>query len=270
MNRRVWGPSAGLIVVLAVALSACGGADTSTGADQAAEPSTVPRAPAGAMGTVAAVNASDIQVQNPGTGQVRVTFTSSTSFTKTVPATSGDLAVGQCASATAAPQAASASQPTGNPTAPLTATLVRINSPTADGVCTPGGFGGPRGVRGGGPDNGSPNGAASSRNPNRPNGAGRGRGGAATGKITSVSGDSFVVQLGSSNITRSVVTTQTTTFSKTITTDKSSVAVGECVTALGPSDDTGAVTATSISIRQPGPNGCQSGFGGAGRSGRGG
>jgi hypothetical protein len=65
--------------------------------------------------------------------------------------------------------------------------------------------------------------------------------------------------------TRTIATTATTTFTKTVTTDHSALAVGECVTAVGPPDDTGAVAASSISIRQPGPTGCQGGFGGPGR-----
>jgi hypothetical protein len=88
------------------------------------------------------------------------------------------------------------------------------------------------------------------------------------GKIISVNKAGFVVQLSTSNTSRSVITTQATTFSKTILTDKFGLAVGQCVTAIGPSDDTGAVAASSISIRQPGPNGCQGGFGGRGRADR--
>jgi len=84
----------------------------------------------------------------------------------------------------------------------------------------------------------------------------------ATGKITSVSASGFVLQ--TPNATRAVTTTQATTFSKTVATDHSALAVGQCVTAAGPSDDTGTVTASSISIRQPGPQGCQGGFGGPG------
>ena len=264
MNRRVFGPSVGLIAVLAVALSACGGAGPAT-AEQPAEPSATSAAASGAAGTVAAVSASDIQVQNPRTGQVRVSFTPATSFTKTVPATTGDLVVGDCALATGAPQSAGTPQATGDPTAPLIATSVLISPATADGACSPGGFGGPRGPRGGG----GPAGAAPPRSPNRPDGGSRGRGGTVLGKITSVSGSGFVVQLGPSNTTRSVVTTQTTAFSKTVTTDKSGLAVGQCVTAVGPSDDTGTVAASSISIRQPGPNGCQGRAGGPGRGGQG-
>jgi hypothetical protein len=98
MNRWLLGPSLGLAAV-AVAVSACGTAGNST-AVQPAAPSSAPATPAGprgASGTVAALSASNLQVQNPRTGQVTVTFTPSTSFTTTVPATGADLMVGDCA-----------------------------------------------------------------------------------------------------------------------------------------------------------------------------
>ena len=168
-------------------------------------------------------------------GQVTVTFTPSTSFTTTVPATVADLMVGDCARATGA------AAPTSSPAGPLTATSVMIAPAGADGGCPGGGSGGAgRGARP----------------------AGGGRGVPATGKITSVSASGFVLQ--TPNATRAVTTTQATTFSKTVATDHSALAVGQCVTAAGPSDDTGTVTASSISIRQPGPQGCQGGFGGPG------
>ncbi|MGH3765318.1 MAG: hypothetical protein ACRDS0_02410 [Pseudonocardiaceae bacterium] len=265
MNRRVLGPGVGLIAMVTVALSSCGGAGTTTAAPAAeSSPPAAPTGPAGATGTVAAVTTSDIQVQNPRIGQVRVTFSPSTSFTTTVSATPGDLIVGDCALATGAPQ------PTGDPTSPLTATSVQISQAAADGSC---GAGGPGrnaragGAGGGGPGGGGPGGTAPPRSPNGPAPAGRARGAAALGKVTSVSQDGFVIQLGTSNTGRSVTTTQTTTFSKTVPTDKSGLAVGKCVTAIGPSDDTGTVAAASISIRPPGPNGCQGGFGGRGRAG---
>jgi Domain of unknown function (DUF5666) len=261
MNRWLFGPAFGLAAVIAVVVSACGNAGTST-AGQAAEPSSSPATPAGspgASGTVAAVTDSNLQVQNPRTGQVTVSFTPSTNFTKTVPATAADLVVGNCALALGAPQ------PAGDPPSAVTATSVLISPATADGGCTAGGFGGPgRGARTGSPGS-SPNGdAPPSRNPNQPSGAGRGRGATTLGKITSTSGAGFVVQTGTSNAPRTVTTTQSTTFTKTVATDHSALAVGECVTALGPSDDTGAVAASSINIRPPGPNGCQGG-GGPGR-----
>jgi hypothetical protein len=57
-----------------------------------------------------------------------------------------------------------------------------------------------------------------------------------------------------------VSTTVTVSASTVITKPKAATAaalkIGECVTALGSTDDTGAVTATAISIRAADANGC--------------
>jgi hypothetical protein len=244
MNRWLFGPGLGLVAAaVAVAVSACGTADTSTAGQPAGSgsaPAAPPVGPRGASGAVAALSGSTLQVQNARTGQVTVTFTPSTSFTRTVAAAAADLAVGDCA------LAVGASAPTSSPAVPagpVTATSVMISPATADGGCPAGGPGGPgRGARP----------------------AGGGRGARAAGKITSISGSGFVLQ--TSNVTRAVTTTQATTFSKTVATDHSALAVGQCVTTVGPSGDTGTVAASSISIRQPGPQGCQGGFSGPGGS----
>lgn len=233
MDRRVSASGAGFIAAVAVAISACGSPSSPSHAAEPATQGSPP--PAGTTGTVAAVTATDIELQNPRAGQVRVTFTPSTSFTKTVTATAGDLVVTDCAFVTAPAQSA------GTQAGPFTAASVLISPEAADGSC-PG-----RGARAGG---------------------GRGRGTTTSGKITSVSGTEFMVQVSTSNTTRTVTTTATTAFSKTVATDKSNLTVGQCVTAMGPSDDTGTVAASSISIRQPGPNGCLGGFGGSGPAGR--
>lgn len=237
MNRWLFGPGLGLVAAVAVAVSACGTAGPST-AGQPAGSSSAPAAPSagprGASGAVAELIGSTLQVQNARTGQVTVTFTPSTSFSRTVAATAADLVVGDCAFAAGAAALTSPAVPAG----PITATAVMTSPATADGGCPSGGPGGlGRGARP----------------------AGGGRGARAAGKITSSSGSGFVLQ--TSNATRAVTTTQATTFSKTVTTDRSALAVGQCVTAVGPSDDTGTVAASSISIRQPGPQGCQGGFG---------
>jgi hypothetical protein len=245
MNRRVSGARARFAaaivaavaaVLTAVAASACGSPSSSSPAAESTTQSQSSPPPRGTVGTVAAVTSTDIEVQNPRTGQVRVTFTPSTNFTKTVTATVGDLAVGGCAFATGP-----AAQPAGAQAGPLTATSVLISPATAGDTCLG------RGARTGG---------------------GRGRGMAASGKIASVNGSGFVIQEGTANTTRTVTTSAATAFTKTVTTDKSNLSVGQCVTAMGPSDDTGTVAASSISVHQPGPNGCLGGFGGPGRANR--
>ncbi len=230
MNRRVAGSRALFVaasvaaVVIAVAVSACGSPSTASGSPSsasAADPATQSNSPPrGTAGTVAAVTATDIQVQNPRTGQVRVTFTPSTGFTETVTATAADLVVGDCAFATGPVP------PADTPAGLLTATSVLISPATGGGTCPA------RDVRAG---------------------TGRGRGTAISGKIASVSGTGFVVQVNNSSTTRAVVTAATTAFTRTVAIDKSGLAVGQCVTAMGPPDDTGTVAASSISITRQVP-----------------
>jgi hypothetical protein len=143
---------------------------------------------------------------------------------------------------------------TATPGQPFTARSVIITQP-GDNGCTPqaGVFGGngPRAGTGNGTGNGNRNG---SRNGNR---AGRFAG--AFGKVTSVSSPTFVVQgtdRNGASTTTTVTTDSTTTFSKVVSAGQSALVVGQCVTAVGPADQTGAVTANSIAIRPAGPNGC--------------
>jgi hypothetical protein len=73
-----------------------------------------------------------------------------------------------------------------------------------------------------------------------------------------------------SSLPATVVTVQvtgTTSYRQTGPSGPSALAVGECVTAVGPSSSTGAVTARTVAISQPGPSGC---FTGIGRFGAGG
>ncbi len=70
-----------------------------------------------------------------------------------------------------------------------------------------------------------------------------------------------------------VTTTSSTTYSETETATKANLKVGLCATAIGQTDDTGAVTARTISLNTPTASGCTAGFGGGlgrGRFGAGG
>jgi hypothetical protein len=202
-------------------------------------------------------------VQNPTTGQVTVNVTPTTTYTQTVPASASDLAAGVCAVANAGPGA------TTTPGQPFTARTVTISQPGANG-CTPqaGGFGGfgPRAGNGGAGGGGSSTTAPA----NGGNGNGGRRFGGGFGKVTSVSGPTFAVQGNNRNgvsTTTTVTTDASTTFTKVVSAGQSNLAVGQCIAAIGPADQTGAVTANSIAIRQPGPNGCFTGRGGQGGAG---
>jgi hypothetical protein len=259
----------GLVVVtgvLALTLAACGGGATPTaGGGPTTTPNSAPSKsantpPPGAFGTAAAVSATNVEVQNPQSGQVTVDFNSSTTFTNTVAATLADVKAGSCVAVVAS---------SGNMQT-MTARTVAISQPTANG-CTAGGFGGGGNFRAGGASR-SPNPSRRPRPSGTPNpNAGR----IAFGSVTVVQSGGFTVKdvaRGQQAAQTTVVQTNTTTtFTQTQTATSAALAVGVCVAALGPSDDTGAITAKSISITKPGPSGCTQGFGGRGfRGGTGG
>jgi hypothetical protein len=109
-------------------------------------------------------------------------------------------------------------------------------------------------------------------------GGGRGFGGA-FGKVTVVSATSFVVEDrqggNAADGTTAPITVMTTAATSSTVTEAATAAalsVGQCVSAMGPVDSTGAVTARSIGIRPRGPKGCATGrgFGGRGSRGNGG
>jgi hypothetical protein len=283
---RRWAPAlAGLgIVVLTVA--ACGGNGTTAAPATPAATVASPAAPGssptptagqaafpGVVGTAAAVSGSNLEVQNPTSGQVTVTFTASTPITDTVAVTSKDVTVGSCVTVVGKPSAPGAAAKS------VTATSVTISAPVK-GSCTGAGAGGFGGFGGGGFGGGG-GGAGSTPRPSfsprpRPSGSrgafGNGAFGGANGKVTSVSASGFVVQgrnrAAGSDTSITVITTAASKYLKTVTAAPSALKVGQCITAVGTANSIGAIAARSIRISQPGPNGCVSGFGGRGGFGR--
>jgi hypothetical protein len=83
--------------------------------------------------------------------------------------------------------------------------------------------------------------------------------------VTAVSGTGFTVQQTNpqTGATTDVQVTVagSTTYTKAESASASALKTGDCVTANGQTDSTGAVTATTIAISQPGPNGCTVGGG---------
>jgi Domain of unknown function (DUF5666) len=298
---RRWVPAlAGLgIVILGVAACGSSGTTATTPAGTAAAspaaqssssaPAGTQAAFPGVVGTAAAVSGSTMEVQNPTSGQVTVTFTATTPITDTVAVTSKDVTVGSCVTVVGKPSAAGAAAKS------VTATSVTISAPV-NGACTGaggfggfggGGFGGGGFGRGGGGAGATPRPSFSPRP--RPSGSrgafGNGAFGGANGKVTSVSASGFVVQgrnraagstgsasasTSTSTSTTSVTVTATaaTKYLKTITAAPSALKVGQCITALGTANSIGAIAARSIRISQPGPTGCVTGFGGRGGFGR--
>ena len=256
--------------VAGVALAACGSSSASTpsssstpttSSGSSASGSTTPRQFPGTSGTIAAINGTSLEVQNPTTGQVTVNYTSTTTFRQTVTAPASEVTVGSCISAFGKPTSGSSSGKSafGNP---VTATTVSVSQPVS-GTCS-GGFGG----RAGGATPGGGGGFTPGTG-TRPAGAsrfGNGQFGAASGVVTAVNGSA--VTINETNPTTkaassvAVTLTSTTTFTTTGTASSTDLAVGKCARANGSADTTGAITAQSITISTPGPNGCTSGFGG--------
>jgi hypothetical protein len=283
--QRRWTPALAGVGIVLLTATACGSSGTTSSTPSAApaaaastpKPTSSAAAFPGVTGTAAAVSGSSMEIQNPTSGQVTVTFTASTPITDTMTVTAKDVTVGNCVTVVGKPST------TGSATTAVTATTVTISAPVK-GSCTGaggfggGGFGGGSGGFGGARPSGSPRPSFSPRP--RPTGSrgafGNGNFGGANGKVLSVSATGFVVQARSrtpgsdTSKTTSVTVTITSAskYLKTVSATPSALKVGLCITAIGTANSIGAVAARSIRISQPGPSGCVTGFGGRGGFGR--
>lgn len=254
-----------------ITATACGGAKASTAS---AAPAPPPDGVAqgqqqgrpGVAGLIAEVSGRTLQVQGP-TSQTAVTYTTTTRITETVNATAAAVKVGMCAQVRTAAPAAGGTASSSPPTS-IIATSVTLSQPVA-GSCA-GGVG-----RGRGPGAGFRPNDRAPRSPRAGGGAGRRfRGGGALGRITSVSATGFTVAsvrrsfrdtaspaATPSTVPVQVTSTSATTYSLSRPAGPSAVRVMLCVTARGPADSIGAVTATSLSLRPAVAGACGSGFG---------
>lgn len=275
--------------VLLVAASACGTANNnpSTSAQTNTSGEGVQGAPngqqgfPGADGTVAAVSGSTAQVQNPQTGQVAVSWTASTRFTKQVSASLSAVKTGECVMVSPTQTSTRPGSGTTQPTA-ITAATVRISEPVS-GSCSAFGRGGPGGGRPSfsqGGDGGTfppPSGAPSGFPSGGPGGGRTLRAFGAFGTVTAVSGTGFTVRsalpsgIGGSSGSSSIAVTvnRSTTYSTDATGKASDVKVGVCLRAQGSTDSTGAVTARTVAISQPVGGQCSTGIFQAGGPGAG-
>lgn len=276
--RRVLLPAALLLGV--PLLAACGGDDTAavdpSGAvgTEATQPSTGPGGAGfpGASGLVADVSGSTAQVQGAA-GQVAVTWTGATTFTREVGGSLDDVVVGSCVVATVEDD--------------VTVSL-RVTEASEDG-CTLGlgGSGGP-GRGGPGPGDGErPEGMPSdlpSDMPSgmpegeRPEGLPGGFGSAVIGEVTAVGADTVTVAAldvaegdedGATTAEQKLVVNASTEVVATVSATADDVAEGACLTARGEADDLGAVTAESVALSDPVDGSCTSGFRGQGGFGAG-
>ncbi len=231
---RVTLATASSVLVLAT-LAACGSDPADQSTAQGTGPVATQDGPGGgqlpgASGKVAAISGRTAQVQNDMTGQVAVSWDGDTTFTREVDATLADVEVGSCVMVTSDDDAGATD---------VTATSVRILA-----TCEA--------------PSGMPTDRPSGMPTDRPSdGAVRGFGTA--GEVTAVSSSGFTVS-GRDDAEVGVTVTGDTTYTTTATGTSSAMAVGVCVSAQGDTDDTGALTASSINVSQPVHGDCTGGF----------
>ena len=283
--RRKRGPAlrAGVITALAalaLLAAACGSSASAPASahvssnPSSASVSTRPTTPS-ASGTVAAITATSMEVQNPQTGQVTVGWTSSTVFTQTETASLAAVVPGACVMVVGARPAS------GGSTGPITASSLTIFQPGAGGSCAPGATGaGAAGI--GFPAGGGFQGAGRTPPGRFAGGGTTGRGGRLhgrfpgrfeliTGKVISASAGSISVEgsirsgrhigrqttgASAASTVIKVLTSATTVYQQVAPASSSDLAVGKCVLARGPASQTGSISAVAVSIRSPGPSGC--------------
>jgi len=210
----------------------------------------------GTSGEIASVTGTVMQVRSTD-AQTAVTWTDDTTFTASVAGALSDVAVGSCV------VAVSTTTTSTDTSAPLEATSVQLTTATDDGTCA-GGFGG--GPGGGQRPDGAPTDRPSGAPTDLPSGAPggmRGFGGIAAGTVTAVDGSTLTVEVtGQDDATtsRTVTVSDATTFTKSVAADASAVVVGQCASARGQADDSGKVTATSITVSAPTDGECTTGM----------
>lgn len=268
------------VVLAGVALfaAACNGGTTPAAVPSAAPSASLsPQAqtgaegaPPGISGTIAAVNGSSLQVQSPSIGEQTVLVTSGTRIIEIISGSSALVATGDCVRVIATPATA------GAPAATSVAVSTQVSGKCSGAAFNP--------FKAGGNFPGFSRGrSAQPRRSPRARFSGPPRV-IVSGRVTALSATAMtVLGVQRSLFTRSVGPAPSptsisvgfsgsTVFTKTQPGNVSGLAVGECVTAFGPTSTTGAVTARTLTVSHPGPTGCTGPFGrfGGGRTGGGG
>ena len=242
MNRIA---TSAALLVAGLALAACGSTAAAGGSTAKASPSPGLRVRNGTQGELVQMNGTSL-ILNATTGDVTVVYDASTTFQKTSTGTFQDITVGRCIVATGA------KDPSGGITAATVRLSDKVNGACAFGQGPAGGFGGTRTT---------PLPGASPR-PNPGNLAFAG------GEVATVSGTTITVKPPTGAV-QTVVVPTTVRVSKSSLASASDLALHQCLSANGPRDASGKVTARAISIVPAGPTGCFTGggggFGGFGR-----
>jgi hypothetical protein len=228
--------------IAAVVLAGCGSLGGSATASGSARPSPSPsgRGANGVAGQVVQAGGGKLVVSDQS-GNVTVTYGSSTMVLQTGAGSMADLTSGACVMATGQKDASGA----------VTAATVTAQL-NMNGVCNAPNGGPSPGAGGfGGGGQGRVPGAGPSAPPDLT---------FVRGKISAVSGTTLTVQQTAGD-TVTVNVPATARITRLVTSSTARLAAGECVTANGPRSSSGAVQARTILISAPGPNGCATGFG---------
>jgi hypothetical protein len=233
MNRRI----VLLAVVAVVGVAACGGSARAAGSTASPTPDRTGQARNGAAGQLVQINGQSL-ILTGATGDITVTFSGTTSFTRTSTAVLADVVPGVCVVATGQKDAAGA----------LTAMTVRL-SPKVSSGCGAGQVG--------------PNQPAAGSSP-RPTPSGQPAMAFVSGEVTAASGVSITV-LTAAGGAQTITVPTTASVTRTSSASSTELRAGECLRANGARDSAGTVAATSITITPAGPSGtCATGFGGRG------
>jgi hypothetical protein len=191
------------------------------------------------------VNGTTLILTGPN-GDLTVTYSGTTTFTRTSTAVLADIVPGVCIVATGQKDS----------TGQLTATTVRLSPKPAAGCGAAGRFG---------PNPTPPAGASP-----RPTPSGLPPMAFVSGEVTGATGISITV-LTTPSGSQTIIVPTTAAVTTTVVTSSTALQTGECLRATGAKDSAGNVQATSITITPAGPSGtCATGLGGGGFGGRGG
>ena len=241
-----------LLVVIGATIvaAACGNAASASNSGTAASPSPGGGAAAfrnGTAGQLVQINGQTLIITGPN-GDTTVTYSTTTSISKTSTATLADITAGTCIVATGTKDASGA----------VTAATVRLAPKTAAGCAA---------SFGPGPGAGATPRPSSSP---RPTPSGLANRAIVTGEVTAASGTSVTI-LTTANGSQTITVPTTAVVTRNFSVTSADLQTGECVRATGPKDAAGTVAATSLTISPAGPSGtCATGFGGGGRGGFGG
>ena len=239
-----------MAVAAGLAVAACGNGASAAKSSASPSPRGGAQARNGAAGQLVQINGQTL-ILTGATGDITITFTTTTTFSRTFTAVLADIVPGACIVATGQKDSAGM----------LTAMTVRLSPKTASGCGA---------VVGPNPPGGSPR-------PNPPAGAsprptpsdqpGLAAMAFVSGEVQSATGTSItILTTGAGAQTITVPTVATVT--KTSNATSADLRLGECLRANGQPDAAGLVQATSITIAPAGPSGtCATGTGGRGRPG---